>query len=179
MNISDALDPDVAGPRWYAVQTRRGDETRARFHLANQGYDPFLPMFPKTRRHARKLRTVLSAFFPGYLFVRLDVAGTRWRPINGTFGVSRLVMASETRPQPVPAGVVEALHASVDGEGVLRLDDRGDLAMGQRVRVQAGPFAGQLGQLTRLDGNGRVQVLLNIMGGETPVEVQRGNVTAA
>ena len=179
MNISDALDPDLDGPRWFAVQTRRGREQQAQFHLANQGYEHFLPLYPKTRRHARKLQTVLSAFFPGYLFVQLDITRQRWRPINGTFGVSRLVMETETRPQPVPAGVVEALHANVDGASVLQLDDRGDLAMGSQVRVLAGPFAEQLGKLTRLDGNGRVQVLLEILGGATRVELDRANVTPA
>ena len=179
MNISDTLDPDVDGPEWFAVQTRRGQEAKARFHLANQGYEDFLPLFPKTRRHARKLQTVLSAVFPGYLFVRLDIREQRWRPINGTFGVSRLVMETETRPKPVPYGVVEALHASVDAQNVLQLDGAGDLAMGQRVRVIAGPFAEQIGKLTRLDGQGRVQVLLEILGGATRVELDRGSVTPA
>ena len=180
MNISDALDPQIDGPRWFAVQTRRGHEAKARFHLWNQGYETFLPLFPKTRRHARKQETVLGAFFPGYLFTWLDVRETRWRPINGTFGVSRLVMETETRPQPVPHGVVEALHGSVDADHVVHADSRtGELKMGQRVRVLAGPFAEQLGKLTRLDGRERVQVLLNIMGGATPVELPRGNVTAA
>ena len=180
MNVSDALDPQVDGPRWFAVQTRRGHEAKARFHLHNQGYETFLPLFPKTRRHARRQETVLAAFFPGYLFTCLDIRQTRWRPINGTFGVSRLVMETETRPKPVPDGVVEALRASVDGAQVVRPDGRtGELQMGQQVRVLAGPFAEQLGKLTRLDGNGRVQVLLDIMGGETPVEVPKGNVTPA
>jgi transcriptional antiterminator RfaH len=179
MNISDTLDPNIDGPRWFAVQTRRGKERQARFHLENQGYEHFLPLFPKTRRHARKMQTVLSAFFPGYLFVWLDITQERWRPINGTFGVSRLVMETETRPKPVPPGVVEALHASVDGDGVLQLDDRGDLAIGNQVRVIAGPFTDQLGKLTRLDGHGRVQVLLKILGGSARVELDRGSVAAA
>jgi transcription antitermination factor NusG len=37
------------------------------------------------------------------------------------------------------------------------------------VRVLAGPFVGGLGVLERLDGKGRARVLLNIMGGQTPL----------
>jgi transcriptional antiterminator RfaH len=179
MNISDALDPKIDNTRWFAVQTRRGHEAKARFHLERQGYETFLPLFPKTRRHARRLETVYSAFFPGYAFVWLDIRRTRWRPINGTFGVSRIVMETETRPKPVPHGVVEALHASVDDQDVLQLDTAGDLAMDQQVRVIAGPFADQLGKLTRLDAQGRVQVLLEILGGATRVELDRCSITPA
>jgi transcription antitermination factor NusG len=40
-----------------------------------------------------------------------------------------------------------------------------NLRVGQVVRVVAGPFVGGLGVLERLDGKGRVRMLLNILGG--------------
>jgi transcription antitermination factor NusG len=78
------------------------------------------------------------------LFVVLNPERDRWRSINGTFGVARLVSAHR-RPMPVPTGVVEALLANVDE---VRFD-RG-LKPGQTVRVVAGPFAQFLGVLQRL-----------------------------
>ena len=58
--------------------------------------------------------------FPRYLFVVLDLDRDRWRSVNGTFGVARLVMMAGDRPQPAPHGVVEALVALADGRDVLR-----------------------------------------------------------
>jgi transcriptional antiterminator RfaH len=148
--------------RWYVVHTLPHQEAKAEYQLFRQGFRPFVPRLQRTVRHARKLRTVKSPAFNRYLFVPLDLDVTRWTPINGTFGVARLITAHE-RPQPVPAGVVEALLDYTDESGVLRFDR--DLQVGQVVRVISGPFAKAIGQLDRLDSNNRVKVLLNIMGG--------------
>ena len=82
-------------------------------------------------------------------------------------------MADET-PVPVPRGIVEFILGTVDETGVCRFD-RG-FAIGQRVRLISGPFAEQLGQLDRLDLNGRVRVLIEIMGGSVPALVSRSTV---
>ncbi len=164
------------GERWFVVQTLSNREAGAGVQLARQGFHAFLPRVRKTVRHARKLRTVLAPVFPGYLFVALDVERDRWRSINGTFGVTRLITAHE-RPAPVPMGVVEALLAMLDGDAVMRFDD--GLRVGHRVEVIAGPFAQAVGELQRLDSAGRVRVLLQIMGGQVLVLVERSALRPA
>ena len=168
------LDPARAGgPRWFAVHSLLHREAGAQRQLENQGFHTFLPRCLKARRHARKLENVLAPIFPRYLFVVLDLARDRWRSVNGTFGVARLVMMAGDRPQPAPHGVVEALIAVADARGVLRFDEGGRLAVGQKVRILAGPFAERIGLLQRLDGNGRVRLLLDIMGGRIAVTLPR------
>ena len=162
--------------RWYAVHTQPNRESRAKNQLDNQAYEVFLPRRLKTIRHARKLTNVAAPFFPRYLFIRLDLTQQGWRSVNGTFGVSRLVMQGDM-PHPVPRGIVEAMIASVDAKGFLRLEE--NLKIGSRVRLAAGPFAEKLGILDRLDDSGRVRVLLEIMGATVPVQLQRRFVTAA
>src|SRR5437879_7098854 len=152
--IASALRP---GERWYAVHTLPLREAYAQGHLRNQGFSTFLPKRRKTVRHARKLRMVEAAFFPRYLFVVLDLARHQWRSVNGTFGVSRLVMRGEA-PHPVPSGLVEALIASADADGILQFG--ANLRVGSAVRLLAGPFAEQLAILDHLDDSGRVRVLL-------------------
>ena len=164
------------GARWYAVQTQPNRELRAKGQLENQAYKVFLPRRLKTVRHARKLTDVAAPFFPRYLFIRLDLTRDRWRSVNGTFGVTRLVMQGEM-PHPVPRGVVEAMLASVDDKGFLCLGE--SLKVGSQVRLAAGPFADQLATLDRCDDCGRVRVLLEIMGASVPVQLERKFVTAA
>ena len=156
--------------RWYAVNTLPRREFRAKQQLENQGFRVFLPQALKTVRHARKLTTVLAPFFPRYIFVELDLTIHRWRSVNGTFGVRRLVMLGE-RPNPVPCGIVETMLASVGDNDVLRFER--NLKTGSEVRLVAGPFAEQLGILDRLDDSGRIRVLLQIMGGTIPVQLPR------
>ncbi|MBI1867914.1 MAG: transcription antiterminator NusG [Methylocystis sp.] len=162
--------------RWYVVRSLPRDETRAESQLLAQGFRIFLPRVNKTVRHARKMRTVIVPVFPTYMFAVLDLQKDRWRSVNGTFGVASLIMAGE-RPEPVPHGVVEQLLDYTDEAGIARFER--NLREGQAIRVTMGPFARVLGRLERLDANGRVRVLLDIMGGKVPALLDRSALEAA
>ena len=170
--------PSLArGQRWYVAQTQARRELLALDQLEAQTFRAFCPSVMRTIRHARKSRTVKSAFFPGYLFVALDLERDRWRSVNGTLGVSRLVTGGDGAPIAAPPGIVEGLLRYLDETGVCRFDR--DLAPGQAVRVIAGPLVETLGVLVRLDPRGRVQVLLEILGGRFHVTLPRSALAAA
>ena len=152
--------------RWYVVRTQPQREAQAARQLENQDYRVFLPRLFKSRRHARKFETVLAPLFPRYMFIILDLGRHRWRSVNGTYGVDRLLMRSG-EPEPVPIGLVEQLTDATAADGVVRC--RSALKEGQTIRVTAGPFAELMGKLESLDDQGRVRVLLEIMGGTVPV----------
>lgn len=147
--------------RWYVVHTRPHNEARAIFHLRQQGFRTFCPFLRKSVRHARKTELRLSPLFTNYLFLNLDVTQERWRSINGTFGVARIIMQDET-PQPVPVGVIEGLLSRADDDGVI--DFSTPFWVGQDVRLTDGPFTDFVGRLEYLDAQGRVRVLLDLMG---------------
>lgn len=152
--------------RWHVVRTLAQRERHAVRQLTNQGYRVFLPLHLKNRRHARKVETIAAPLFPRYLFTILDRARDRWRSINGTLGVERLLMCAG-EPQPVPHGLVEKLILAANEEGTVQFDYA--LRQGQIVKVAAGPFADLVGRLDRLDDKGRVSVLLEFMGGSVRV----------
>lgn len=158
------------GERWYCLQTLPRREAWAFDNLTRQGFRGWLPLLSRTVRHARRVRTVATALFPRYGFVALDLERDRWRSINGTFGVVGLIMDGD-RPRPVPRGVVEGLQALADAAGIVRYGL--EVAVGQKVRVLAGPFADRLATVMRLDERGRVAVLLEILGAERSVTLQR------
>jgi transcriptional antiterminator RfaH len=164
------------GERWYAIHALPRQEVRARAQLENQNFRTFLPLGLRTVRHARKLQTLAAPFFPRYLFVVLDLKRQRWRSINGTIGVAGLVMQGDL-PASVPQGVVESLMGLTDDRGLLQLGR--DLQVGDSVRITAGPFFESLAICERLDDRGRVRVLLDIMGGQVPVRMNRDFLIAA
>jgi transcriptional antiterminator RfaH len=81
------------------------------------------------------------------------------------------------QPKPVPSGVVEALVASCEIGGTVRLDD--SLEIGQTVRILSGPFAQTLCRLAHLDDRGRVRVLLEIMGMQVAAQLDRSTIAPA
>jgi len=161
------LRPDE---RWICVHTAPHKEFFAALNLAQQGYRSFVPKVTKTVRHARQTREVSVAFFPRYLFVILASTTQPWRPICGTFGVNSLIMEAG-RPKSVPSNIVEALMLATNESG--SVDFREDVAVGQSVRMLTGPFADLVGTLMRVDGQGRVAVFLNIMGGERLITTKK------
>jgi transcription elongation factor/antiterminator RfaH len=171
--FADALLALADRQRWYAVHTLPFGEARAVGHLEAQAFRTFLPKRRKTIRHARKLSTIEAPFFPRYLFIVLDLTRDRWRSVNGTFGVSRLVMRGD-EPHPVSYGIVEALIASADVDGVLHLAEK--LRVGASVRLMAGPFAERLAILDHLDDDGRVRVLLDMLGRRVPISTTAHNI---
>jgi len=175
--MTDASSPIARrSERWYVVKCQGSRESAASAHLRNQGYRVFLPCHQRNRRHARKIETALFPFFPGYLFVQLDISRERWRSINGTYGVSYLLMHGEA-PAPVPVGIVEALRERFNENGVLT--DSLELKAGQLVRIMNGALADFVGKLQKQDSAERVRVLLEIMGGEVSVVVPRAIVAPA
>jgi transcription elongation factor/antiterminator RfaH len=166
----------AVGERWFLAHTQPKSECKAELHLGAQGFRTYLPQVQKTIRHARRLKTVRAPLFPGYLFVVLDLERDRWLSVRSTVGVSRLFTTRDGRPVPVPVGIVESLIDQSDGS-VTRLD--AGLVKGQQVRVLSGPFADFVGTLERLDGAGRVQVLLELMGTAVPVSLHRSALLPA
>lgn len=166
--------------RWYVVQTQPRKERLAEHHLRNQDFVTFCPARPRTRGAGSRTQSVLAPFFPGYLFIELDVARQRWRSVNGTIGVLRLVSFGSSPaalPAPLPEGLVERFRHLSAPDGSMPFDDR--FAPGDRVRIMDGPFEDLCGTLESAGDKERVIILLEFLARKTRVEIERGRLIAA
>lgn len=122
--------------RWYVVQTYTGREQVALAHLAHQHFEAFCPTRVKSSRRGRKKVRVNAPYFPGYLFVSLNLDTDRWNSINGTIGVIHLLASGTAgRPTPLPPDFVEHLQFNDSNAGAAS-----ELRAGQQVRVIGGPL---------------------------------------
>ncbi|MCC5977793.1 MAG: transcriptional activator RfaH [Salinarimonas sp.] len=153
------------GPAWYAVQAQPHGEMRALHNLERQGFDAYLPRYVKQVRHARRTRTIATAFFPRYLFVQLDLDLQRWRSVNGTFGVCGLVGPRDC-PSRVPEGIIAGLRAREDEDGFIAVrHPAARWKPGDPVRISDGKaFHGCEGLFEGLNDEDRVRVLLDLLG---------------
>jgi transcriptional antiterminator RfaH len=165
-------------PRWYVAQTRPHGETKASLHLGRQGFEVYLPLYLTKRRHARRVETVAAPLYPGYVFVAIDLGVQRWRSIQSTIGVSRLVCRGED-PAAVPEGVVEELKRRQDESGLIRLERRARFSAGDTVRVVAGAFCDYLGLYEGMDDRERIAILLDLLGRKVRVFLASELVDAA
>ena len=102
----------------------------------------------------------------------------RWRSVNGTIGVIRLICHGD-RPAQVPEGIVEDLRAHEDDKGLFSPASLMVLDRGARLRVIEGVFDDQVGVYERMTGDERVVLLLNLLGREVRVRLPMGAVEAA
>jgi transcriptional antiterminator RfaH len=143
---------------------------RAAQELVNQRFEVFLPRYLRKRRHARKVTTVTAPLFPGYLFILIDKAIHRWRSVNGTIGIVRLI-TDDGGPVPLDGRIVDALRARLDERGFIRMARRPPFIPGEAVRIRAGSFAETLGLFEDFKPHDRVIVLLDLLGGRVRVEL--------
>jgi len=163
---------------WYAVQTHINAENKAALHLERQGYQVYLPRLLKRRRHARRVDTVAAPLFPRYLFVGVDLLAQRWRSIQSTIGVTRLVCSGD-KPALVPSVVIEALHQREDERGFVRLHQPPRFAQGDSVRIVDGVFTDCLGLYEGMADRERIAVLLDLLGRKARVVLDAESVVAA
>lgn len=167
-----------AGNRWYVAQSQPHAERKAVWHLNRQGFETYLPVYQKRRRHARRTETITTPLFPRYIFVAVDMAAQRWLSIQSTIGVSKLVCNGDV-PAPVPAGVIDALKHREDENGFFLFDNRPRFAPGDSVRIVDGAFAACLGLFEGLRDGERVAVLLDLLGRKVRVVLDDLSVAAA
>jgi len=158
---------------WACAQLEPQRERLAVYCLGLAGYQIYRPLLREQRRsHGRKI-LVTPPLFPGYLFLWV-VRGwwdARWSP-----GVIRLIMDSE-QPAHVPDAIISEIRSRERNGFVELLRPRG-LRPGMRVRVVSGPLSEKIGMLAALRPHERVLVLLQLLGGERPVELARNAVEA-
>jgi transcriptional antiterminator RfaH len=169
---------EAAGARWYVVQTQVNGEAKAAQNLLRQGFEIYLPRYLKRRRHARKVDFAARPLFPRYLFVAVDMASQRWRSIQSTHGVSRLVCNGE-EPAAVPNGLLGALRAREDERGFVRMEAKPAFALGDKVRVLAGAFMDNAGLFDGIEDHDRVTILLDMLGRKVRVHLDADLVAAA
>jgi transcriptional antiterminator RfaH len=133
----------------------------------------FHPQLRVERATRRGVVRVVEPLFPGYIFVHCVMAD-RMTEIRHTDGISSLVHFGDRIP-PVPDPVIGELQECFVAEEPMTIQDH--LAPGDEVVVGDGAFAGMRAFVLRvMPARQRVEVLLDVLGGPTPVEVGRNSV---
>ena len=161
--------------QWYAVYTQARMEKWARSNLWERGFEVYLPLYHKERRHARKTDWVSAPLFPRYLFVAAGPQSRQQRSINSAPGVISLVTFGE-RPGLISGAVIKAIQAREDADGHVQLVDQNTLVPGEQVRLQSGAMADRVGLFGCRSEGDRVVILLNLLGREVRVKVPASTI---
>lgn len=117
-----------------------------------------------------KKQTRSKKFFPGYMFVEMELNQETWHLVKGASKVTGFV-GNKTQPLPVPAEEVMRVARQVE-EGTERPKAKVNFKEGETVRVIDGPFSNFTGSVEEINlEKEKVKVLVSIFGRPTPVEL--------
>lgn len=165
------------GRRWYAIHTYSGYEENVAENLKKRidSYDMqdkvFSVLIPKEKKikiKNGKRRIVEEKIFPGYVLVEMVVTDDSWYMVRNTPNVTGFI-GTGTVPTPLSEDEVKSLQKRM---GVEEPQYKIDVEVGSPVRITDGPFKGFEGKVNQIDeARGKIKVLVNMFGRETPVEL--------
>jgi len=159
---------------WYLVYTKARSESLAADNLARQEYQTYLPLFKKTRIRNAQAKQVIEPLFPRYIFIELDTETDNWSPIRSTIGVSNIVNFGFT-PAKVPSLLINILKENENEDGLYEFEEK-KLVKGQSVEIISGPMMGYSGIFNSYSTKNRVNILLDLLGKETSVQIANVHV---
>ncbi len=160
---------------WYALRSKPRKEEVLWQQLIARDIEVF---FPRIRVHpvnprSRKLR----AYFPGYMFVQVDLEAVgpskfNWMP----FAIG--LVSFDGEPATVPESLIHEVRKRTDEIAEAGGEFYDGLKPGDPVRISTGPFAGYEAIFDmRLPGSERVRVLIQMLTDRNvPVELKAGQV---
>lgn len=169
--------------RWYVVQAYSGYENkvkasleeRIRQHNMEAHFGEILiPREQVTETRGTAKRVTSRTFYPGYMFVQMDLSDESWHLVKDTPKVSGFV--GGRYPTAVPASQINLVAQQV-ADGAAKPKPRVVFEQGNHVRVIEGAFANFTGTIEEVKPEKqKVRVLVSIFGRATPVELDYAQV---
>jgi len=165
------------GRNWYVIHTYAGYENavarnlRQRIeslNMQNKIFDVVVPTEKKFKVKGGKRVEEEEKVYPGYILVDMVVTDDSWYVVRNTPRVTGFV-GSGVYPVPIPAHEAEQLFGRMTTDTVKH---NIDLEVDDHVTIGDGPFKDLEGKVSEVDeSRGKVKVLVNMFGRETPVEL--------
>lgn len=163
--------------QWYAIHTYSGYEEkvaesiRQRADSLDMKDKIFQVLVPKEKMievKNGKRKVVEKRIFQGYVMVQMKMSEDAWYIVRNTPSVTGFV-GSGSEPTPISTDEMEKIMKRMGRE---EPKHKIDFNIGEVVNITDGPFKGFDGTINEIDPQkGKLKVLVNMFGRETPVEL--------
>lgn len=163
--------------KWYVIHTYSGYEDAVARSLKqrieslgmeDKIFNVIVPKEKKIKIKDSKRKTIEEKIYPGYILIEMIVTDDSWYVVRNTPNVTGFVGAGIT-PIPVAAEEVEVLKKRIEQEIP---QYKIEVKIGDMVKIIDGPFKDFNGNVFEIDEErGKIKVLINMFGRDTPVEL--------
>jgi transcriptional antiterminator NusG len=166
---------------WYVVNTYSGHENKVKEKLemraSSMGMEDYIyrVVVPAQKEVVVKNGKEVekeSKMFPGYILVEMVMTDEAWFIVRNTPGVTGFIGSSGHKAKPTPL-MPQEIDRILSNMGMSRVNIESEMSVGSKVTIVDGPFKGMNGIVDSIDmENNRLNVLIDLFGQETPVEVE-------
>jgi len=163
--------------QWYVIHTYSGYEDAVckslkqrieSLGMEDRIFNVLVPKEKKIKIKGGKRKITEEKIYPGYVLVEMIVTDESWYVVRNTPNVTGFVGAGTT-PVPILANEIDTLKKRMDLE---EPKYEMEFQPGESVKVADGPFKDYDGKVVEVDKErGKIKVLINIFGRDTPVEL--------
>ncbi len=163
--------------QWYAIHTYSGYEEKVAesirqradsLDMADKIFQVLVPKEKMIEVKNGKRKVVEKRIFQGYVLVQMKLSEDAWYIVRNTPSVTGFV-GSGTEPTPIDTEEIEKIMKRM---GRAEPKHKIDYNIGEVVNITDGPFKGFDGSINEIDlQKGKLKVLVNMFGRETPVEL--------
>jgi len=162
---------------WYVVHAYSGHEEKVRNNLMKRVdsmdmhdriFEVLVPTEDVIEIKDGQRRHVAKRTFPGYILVNMIMSDESWYVVRNTPGVTSFV-GSGNKPVPLQEKEIKSIQKQIKAEAP---KVRVEYQVGENCRVIDGPFSDFHGKVDEINADkGKLKVLVNMFGRETPVEL--------
>lgn len=162
---------------WYVIHTYSGYEDAVAKNLKQRVeslgmedkiFNVLVPKEKKIKIKDGKRKVIEEKVYPGYVLVEMIVTDDSWYIVRNTPNVTGFVGVGTT-PVPVLPEEIGNLKKRI---GVEVPQYKIEVKVGDPVKITDGPFKDFDGKVSEIDeGRGKVKVMVNMFGRDTPVEL--------
>lgn len=181
----DRATLDDPNKKWYVVSAQAGQEKRAaatleeRVKYSELG-DKFgailVPSEEVVELRAGKRRRSERRFYPGYIFINMEMDETTWELVTKTTRISGFVGGTIAKPTPLPKAEIQLILDRID-QGGEKVTPKTVFEPGELIRIIDGPFNEFSGTVEEVNyKKQQLVVAVTIFGRSTPVELDFSQV---
>ena len=167
---------------WYVIHTYSGYENKVKTNLEkkvhsmgmeNEIFCVLVPMEDEVEIKGDKKKITKKKVFPGYVLVEMIVTDRSWYVVRNTPGVTGFV-GSGTKPIPLSPAEIKRILKSM---GIEETRPKIDIHPKEIIRITSGAFENWSATVLEIyPERGKLKVLVNMFGRETPIELDFSQV---
>lgn len=180
--------------KWYAIHTQSGQENKLRNAILKivadrKMQDHFgeiiVPEVEIEEKKGDKKRKVKKNLYPGYVFIQMHYSDEAWLLIKSVAFIRKPAFVGEKKrfdknagikPTPITAAEIERIRKMMQ-DGEIKKVHEISFEKGETILIKDGAFAGFKAVIDDIkEGKEKLDVLVNIFGRSTPVELSFSQV---